>query len=406
MRVTTLTNIQSWLIVFSAASFVFLINITSNLNALIPYLMLKLNLNTSDMGLLFASYYYSNFIVVLWAGLILDKVSTRKILLISYFVANCSILIFTLTSSLTLMVISRLTLGFVGSFSMISCFKLIKQWFPSKKITLVTGLATTYATLGILFSQTPLVFVIEKLGIKMGLYIEFGIGVLFYIIAIITIQDSPAHIKQLHSNKKIELRETIKIILTNSQNWIIGIYALLTSLPGIFFSVSWGIVYLQEVKNFSKLEGSYIISANILGNIIGSILIGWIATISNSFKTILNVCNILIIIILMTIIYMTKLPLIGFMALFFLFGISLSSALLIFPLTAENNHHSYLNAATGFVSTIMASGGICIQLLAYLIKDYKIDHIIINHQLFPILVLLIAVIVGFLLSLYIKRNPP
>lgn len=91
---------RPWLVVFSAASFFFLINSATNLNVLTPYFITRFNFDAETIGFLFACYYYTNIIFVLWAGIILDKISTRKVLIVSFIVANSSILLFVTTKSL------------------------------------------------------------------------------------------------------------------------------------------------------------------------------------------------------------------------------------------------------------------------------------------------------------------
>lgn len=108
-------KIRPWLVVFAAASFFFLVNSAMNLSVITPYLITRFHFTATKISFLFACYYYSDVMFVFFAGIILDKISVKKVLIISFIVANCSILVFALTNSFVFMVLSRLALGFVGS---------------------------------------------------------------------------------------------------------------------------------------------------------------------------------------------------------------------------------------------------------------------------------------------------
>jgi sugar phosphate permease len=394
-------NIRPWLVVFSAASFVFLINSSNNLNVIIPYLSTKFN--ASKIGFLFACYYYSNIIFVFWAGIILDKISTKKILIISLLVANCSILVFATTKSLTLMAFARLALGIVGSFSMLICFQLIKRWFPREKTALITGFVTTYAAFGSLFSQTPLVLTIERLGWEAGLLLNFWLGILFFVFALIFVQDFPTNNPQQVINNKISVWQEIKKTIKNYRNWFAGFYTTLFSLPMLFFSASWGILYLKQVGDLTEIESSQVINASIIGSIIGSSFIGWLSSRFHACKIYLFYSSILTAVIFLIFIYITKISLFAYIGLFFLLGLTTSSQVLILPLVTGNNSHSLVGIITGFIATLTALSGICIQFLGWLMDYCKVNGDIYNY--IPIMwILLGMVIISAFLICFIKET--
>ncbi len=71
-----------WLVVFSAALFFFYEFIQMNMtSSLAPYLMQSFNIDATHLGNLSATYFYSTILFLLPAGQILDRVSTRKVIL-------------------------------------------------------------------------------------------------------------------------------------------------------------------------------------------------------------------------------------------------------------------------------------------------------------------------------------
>ncbi len=400
-----LTKIRPWLTIFSAASFFFLINSSTNLTAVTPYLSAKFHFDAAAIGFLFACYYYSNFLFVFFAGIILDRLSTKKTLIASYIIINFSILIFAFTKSLALMALARLVSGIVGSFSMLYCFQIIKRYFPPQKTSLITGVVITYATLGTLFSQTPLLLAIERFGWRTGLLLNFWLGIAFCFFAIVFAQDFSPNIRSQASsaNNHTTIWQSIKKTTANFQNFLIGFYTSLLNLPILFLSASWGILYLQQAKNFTKIDGSYIISAYTLGFIIGSSLVGWLSDKLHARKLPLITGNFFMIIVLLAITYITTSSLFIFIMLFFAFGLASSAQVVSYPLIAGNNSPRLVSTATGFVATLTALSGAYMPFLGWVI-----DRLAVNQQaynFYPVMLILIAIlIISMLLALFIKES--
>jgi len=80
---------QAWIICLTGAVFLFFQLFSMNmLNTVSKDLMLDLSLSSKGLGLLSSTYYYGNLVIIIPAGLLLDKFSTRKLLL-GFFSARC-----------------------------------------------------------------------------------------------------------------------------------------------------------------------------------------------------------------------------------------------------------------------------------------------------------------------------
>ncbi len=397
---TSPKNTRPWLTVISAASFVLLINLLINLNVLTPYLSKELHFTAKEISTLFACYYYANFFFVFFAGMILDRFSSRRVLIISFIIANCSTLIFAFTKSWHLMAISRLLLGMVGSFSMLICIRLIQRWFQHHAFLFVTSVVTTYVALGGLIAQTPLAIIIHKVGWRLALILNFLLGTLLCLLAIKYTWDDPLKKTNIDFTRTLNIT-AIKNVITNTQNWLIGLYTSLSSLPNLFFSANWGIAYLQQANYFTEQKSTLIISANIVGCALGPTLIAWSAKIIDNKKRALLICTLLALVLLLTINYIKVNNLASFIILFFLFGIFASEQFLTYPLILKNNPKELSSTSLGFVASLSALSGVYMPAIGWLI-DHENKPPITNNYTYAILFLALSLLISALLILFIK----
>ena len=404
-------KIHPWLVVLSAASFLFLISILQNIfNSITPYLVEKFHFSGSEIGFLFGCYYYSNILFVMLAGILVDKFSVRKLLLVSFIVTNISVLVFALTKSLTVMALSRLALGIVGSFSGLSYFMLITRWFPAQKVALVTGIISAFMTSGGLVAQAPLVLAIEKLGWCNSLLLNFWVGMLLFLGAFVLLQDFPSGTKQQITYQKnmiskLTFKQLIKKIIINPQNWLIGMFCSLADLPVLFLGASWGNLYLQQTQNLTEIKSSYVTSMIFIGAIIGAPLIGWGSDKFRLRKMPLIIGTIFVLVTILPIMYITNLSFITLLILFFIMGVMTSSHVVCYPLVAESNPKEITGATTGFVASLSAISGVYLYIFSCLMdsaQNHKLDFVA-SHRLI-ILVLLGSIIISLFLALLIKET--
>ncbi|HLB58399.1 MAG TPA: MFS transporter, partial [Gammaproteobacteria bacterium] len=139
----------AWLVTLTAASFFFYGFIQLNLfNAINTQLMQAFHLNAPQLGQLASMYFYANAIFLFPAGILLDRFSTKKLLVIAVLLCTVGTFIFGLASSYSVAAIGRFIVGTGAAFSFLSCIRLASRWFPPSKMALVTGIVVTMAMLG------------------------------------------------------------------------------------------------------------------------------------------------------------------------------------------------------------------------------------------------------------------
>ena len=174
MQTTASTQIQTeklslsqsllpWLVCFSAALFFFYEFIQMMMfNAISTDLMRDFAINGTQLGLLSATYLAADALFLFPAGMMLDRFSTRKLILSAMFVCVASTLFFAWSHSVILAGVLHFLGGLGNAFCLLSCIMLASRWFPPRRQALVVGLVVTLAMLGGMVAQTPLRLLSEQ----------------------------------------------------------------------------------------------------------------------------------------------------------------------------------------------------------------------------------------------------
>lgn len=356
---------RAWIVTLASALFFFYEFIQLNLfNAIDIPLMQDFHLTAAGLGQLSSMYFYANALCLFPAGLMLDRFSTRKILLVAITLATIGTLIFGLANTYQTAAFGRLIVGVGAAFCFLSCIRIASRWFPPEKMAFVTGVVVVMAMLGGLVAQTPLTILSEHIGWRHAVLVDAALGVIIAIIIASYVQDRPANSQTIAENEKKHLKnmgfwKSIGLVLRNPNNWLGGIYTSLMNLPVFLLGALWGIHYLVEVHNVSPVQASYATTLFFVGVIFGSPFFGWVSdkierrVLPMIFGAIISFAIILILM------YTPDLTLIQLIGLFFLIGFTTSSQVLSYPLIAELNPISLTSTAISVDSmSIMISGAI------------------------------------------------
>lgn len=236
----------AWLVTLTASLFFFYEFIQMNFfNAINAELRVAFNLDAVQLGQLFSMYFYANFLFLFPAGNLLDRYSTKKLLLFAITICTLGTFIFSVATEYWMAAVGRFMVGAGASFCFLSCIRIASRWFSPRHMAFVTGVVVTMAMLGGLVAQTPFTWLIDALGgsWRNALYLNTGLGVLILIATIFIVQDRPpdaldeAKADQQHL-QELGLWRCIKLAALNPQNWFGGLYTALMNLPNICKSIT------------------------------------------------------------------------------------------------------------------------------------------------------------------------
>jgi len=364
---------QPWLVCLSAALFFFYEFIQMGMfNSISQALMQDFSINAGQLGFLSATYFYADIIFLLFAGMLVDRISIRLIIISAMVMVVLATVLFACSHSLLLAACSHFISGVGNAFCFVSGIKLATRWFPSHRLALVIGIIVTMAMMGGVMAQTPFIFLAQALGWRGAVLVNAGLGVVITLLVILFVRDYPCDypIPQIPVDKNIPkgFKQGLLLALLNKQNSLGGIYTCFLNLPIILLGALWGVMYLSQVHHLAKTHASLVASMVFVGTIIGSPVAGWLSDYIGKRRLPMIVGALLALLVLLGIMFLPGLHFFSLLILFLLLGIFTSTQIISYPLIAESNPKDLTGTATSLASILIMGGGAVFQpLFGYLI---------------------------------------
>lgn len=355
------SSLQPWVVCLVAALFFFYEFVQMNMfNAVNHDLMRAFSVDATKLGYLSSAYFIANILFMFPAGILLDRFSTRKLILTAMAICVAGTLAFSMAHTLWAAIVCRFLTGIGGSFPFLCCLRLASRWFPPRRMALITGVIVTIAMLGGMAAQTPLTFLVTITSWRDALRFDALLGVLFFALIWWQVKDYPANAiipKINHTDVKLSsIRQIIKQTLTNKHNWLFGGYISMMNLPLMLLGGLWGSLYLTQARHLTALQSSYVTSMIFLGLIIGSPIVGWFSDRIGNRKKPMFAGAAITVVAALTLMYLPSLSLYAAMALFFILGFATSTQIIGYPAITESNSIKNAGSALGFASVIIMVG--------------------------------------------------
>lgn len=405
---------RRWVVCLSAALFFFYEFIQLNLpNSIAHALMQSFSINATQVGTLSACYFYANILFLFFAGFILDRFSTRKVILYSLAVCIFGTFCFAHANSFLLACLFRFLTGIGSAFCFLSCMRLATRWFPNKQLALISGLIVTMAMAGGMIAQTPLALLIAKVGWRDAILLDAAFGILIFFFVAFLVKDYPKGAKKTcQATRQYNYLQSYRIAFLKWQNWLGGIYTSFLNLPIFILGALWGDSYLQKVHHVSHITAANITSMIFLGTVIGCPIAGWLSDRCGRRRIPMIIGAVLSMLTLCLLVFNTQLSVANLEVLFFCLGFVTSVQIITYPTIAEINPRAFSATAISVISICAIGGGGIFQPLFGLVMDMQGPHPIINHvpvysahdYQTAILILPFAFVVALLASFFIRET--
>lgn len=416
---TTHTKL-AWLVTLTAALFFFYEFIQMHFfNTINSQLREAFHLNAVQVSQLFSMYFYANALLLFPAGNLLDRYSTKKLLLSAVVICTLGTFMFAIATQYWLAATGRFLVGCGASFCFLSCIRIASRWFPPHRMAFVTGVVVTMAMLGGLVAQTPFALLTEYIGSwRYALLVNTALGVIITAAIFFIVQDRPpdaqaeAYTDQQHLKER-GLWGCIKLAALNPQNWLGGLYTAFLNLPVFILGGLWGVNYLTTVHLIAKEQAAYATTIFFVGVIVGSLVFGWLSDYIERRILPMIAGAILSLIVIFILMYVPHLSLSAIILLFFLIGLVTSSQVLTYPTIAELNPSYLTSTAVSIESVcIMVSGFAIPPFFGWLMERSSDVHQLVNGIVIytatdfnrAMLIIPISFVIGLIITFFMRET--
>ncbi len=247
------------------------------ISPLADLLKTQLGFSDSNIGMLNAIYSLPNILMVFIGGLIIDKIGTRKSVLIFTLLVGIGAVIPALEGNFYVMVVGRLIFGLGAESMIVAITTIVAKWFKGKELSFAFGLNLTVARLGSFLALNSPTWGkgLYDSGWQGPLYVSVAAGI-FSIFCIVIYFAADAYASKHYNTSKDGSSENIdfkQIFSFNRSFWIISLLCV-TFYSAMFPFQTFAIKFFQEAHGTTREVGGNLSSILTLAAMIFTPLFG------------------------------------------------------------------------------------------------------------------------------------
>lgn len=253
--------------------------IYDSISPLADLLKSQLGFSDANIGLLNAIYSFPNIIMVLVGGIIIDRIGTRKAVLIFTFLITIGALVTAITGELFIMASGRLIFGLGAESMIVAITTVVARWFKGRELSFAFGLNLTVARLGSFMALNSPTWGKSLFDYWQNpLLLTVGAGIFALICAVVyfflDVYASKKYVMPKEGEQdKIVLKEIFKF---NKSFWYITALCV-TFYSAMFPFQTFAIKYFQEAHGTTREVGGNLSSILTLAAMIFTPLFGLLA---------------------------------------------------------------------------------------------------------------------------------
>ncbi len=233
-----------------------------------------LGLDSSVLGLLTSTYFLAFAAFQLPLGYLLDRYGSRRVESALLLVAALGAFVFSLSGSVTGLIVGRALIGFGVSACLMAAFKAYVDWFPTDRLPRINGLQMAAGGLGALTATRPVEMSLPLLGWQ-GVFQLLGVAcIAVAVFMFLIVPDRNIH-AEVHEHTDLHGFGTVF-----KSPLFLRVAPLTTVSQATFLSVTslWAGTWLQDVAGYSRADAANILAAMTGAMITGFVLLGSLAS--------------------------------------------------------------------------------------------------------------------------------
>jgi sugar phosphate permease len=214
------------------------------------------------------------------AGILLDRMSVRALLTLCCLISSAGAMAYGLSPNVYGAGLGSILMGAGTTIAFVGAVFLSRRWFPLAIFGLIAGLTVMVGCVGGALMQQALAFLLLHLGWRGIMTGIGGTGVALAALLWIIVRDKPKNYENDHSEDQaavpVGLAEGFRIVSSNGQIWLAGIYSGLILGQIIAFGSVWNIPF--QMGFYADLTKSVTVNSCVfIGFGVGAPVIGWIS---------------------------------------------------------------------------------------------------------------------------------
>lgn len=315
----------------------------------------------AELGLLHASFFYIYAGLQLPAGILVDRVGSRRVAAAGLAVMAVGVLGFALAPTYAVGFAARALLGLGGSVLYTATLRFLANWYRPNEFATMTGWTVAAAGLGGVLASTPLAIAIDSAGWRTVL-VAVGVGGLgLAVVTYLTVRDRPqdAGFDPLDGVQPPPSTVDLATVVTNTkrvlrerETWLMG--TMLFVVFGTNFTVLglWGVPYIADLYDVSVQTASTFVFVGNVGFLLGSPIMGTLSDrIGHRTELVLGSCVVFTVAYGLIFLLVTP-PLLVAGGLFFVALFVMGGAVIAFTVAKERHDAAASATATGAINSM------------------------------------------------------
>ena len=343
-------------------------------------LMRDFNINATALGNLSAFYFYSYVAMQIPTGILSDTLGPRRLLTIGSLIAGIGTLIFALSNHIIWADFGRLLIGGSVAVAFVGLLKVANNWFHPRHYAMISGLALFFGIVGAVFAGTPLRLLMNYYSWRTVILLSALITFVICLNIWFFVRDYP-HEKGYTDIGGAEI-STGKKSLKNIVQGVLEVFNypntwFLFVIPGglvgcvLTFSGLWGVPFLTTHHELSPPVAAAMTSTLLVAWAVGGPFFGWLTDRLGHRKRLYLIGSIISIAGWFSIIFITKIPVYGLVAMLLVTGFSSGCIIITFAFAKESVPADLSGTVSGVVNMGVMMGPTLLQPAVGWVLDLK-----------------------------------
>jgi MFS family permease len=208
-------------------------------------------------------------------GVLLDRFGSMRLVVAGALLMASGQALMAFADGLTGAVLARVLVGAGDALTFISVLRLVPQWFPVRRVPIVSQVTGIAGQLGQVLSAVPLAALLAGPGWPTAFVAASALGVVVAIVAAVALHDSPE--RRITEGEGISARKLGADLVTawRHPGTRLGLWThFSTQFPGTVFALMWGYPFLVAGEGLSQGTASTLVTVFVVTGMIGAPLMG------------------------------------------------------------------------------------------------------------------------------------